>query len=303
MSHHPCKKPVILVIGSTGTNGRLIVEKLEKHSADVTVRYSSRRQEQVDQWKKEKKDAVILDLDNPLTFGLALHGVDRLILITGYTVAMLTQSKTLIDAAYKAGVQHVVHLGIFADWDTTDPHFVWHFMIETYLKASGLKWTNLHPNMFMENVFAPNFLDKGAMNDFFDGRKVGWVAAEDIAKVAATVLREGPCKHHGKDYWMSTDSLTMAEAGKIISEVTGKPIGVAKKTEQDFVNYVATSPVWNEKWYAEGVRHFIIQIKDGRLGVTSAVRDDVPFVTGEPSLHFREWATGYKDALTKAVSQ
>jgi hypothetical protein len=35
--------------------------------------------------------------------------VDRVFLLTGYTVAMLVQSKAFVDAAKKARVQHIVH--------------------------------------------------------------------------------------------------------------------------------------------------------------------------------------------------
>ena len=59
--------------------------------------------------------------------------------LTGYTVAMLTQCKTLVDAAVKAGVSHIVRQGVFANWDVTDPHFVWHQMIEQCTEGSGLQ--------------------------------------------------------------------------------------------------------------------------------------------------------------------
>ena len=93
---------------------------------------------EVERLRGEGKEAVHLDLDDPSTFALALAGVDRVFLLTGYTVAMLTQSKTLVDAAKKAGVKHIVHVGIFGEWDCTDPHFAWHQLIESYIKASGL---------------------------------------------------------------------------------------------------------------------------------------------------------------------
>ncbi|WP_157758282.1 SDR family oxidoreductase [Cystobacter fuscus] len=103
--------------------GKKVVADLEQ-AADVSVRISSRRPAEVERLRSQGKDAVYLDLDKPGTFGAALAGVDRLFLLTGYTVAMLAQSKTLIDAAAKAGVRHIVHLGVFAEWDCTDPHFL-----------------------------------------------------------------------------------------------------------------------------------------------------------------------------------
>ena len=41
---------------------------------------------------------------------LNLKGVERLFLLTGYTVDMLVQSKAIVDEAKKAGVKHIVHL-------------------------------------------------------------------------------------------------------------------------------------------------------------------------------------------------
>ena len=148
-------KTTILVLGATGMNGKLIVQQMKESdefkAGDFVLRLASRRMEQVDEWNEEGiVTAVYMDLDDPKTFGPALAGVDRIFILTGYTVDMLVQAKTLVDACVKAGVSHIVHLGVFGNWDTTDAHFAWHQLIETYIKASGINWTNLHPNYFME---------------------------------------------------------------------------------------------------------------------------------------------------------
>jgi hypothetical protein len=135
------QQPTVLVIGATGQTGRLIVEDLKRDPDNVQLRLAVHKQANVERLKSAGNEAVHLDLDDVKTFGPALAGVDRLYLLTGYTVAMLHQSKTLVDAAKKACVQHIVHQGIFGEWDYTDPHFAWHQMIETYIKGSGLAWT------------------------------------------------------------------------------------------------------------------------------------------------------------------
>ena len=142
----------MLVLGSTGQIGKLGGPRT-RNISDVHLRLSSRRLEAVEELSGGGEEAIYLDLDNPKTFALALAGVDRVSLLTGYTIAMVMQSKTFVDAAEKAGVKHVVHLGFFGEWDTTDPHFVWHQLIESYVKASGLAWTNLHPNVFNDILF------------------------------------------------------------------------------------------------------------------------------------------------------
>ena len=202
------QKPVILVLGVTGQTGSKVLAHLGDSPNDYTVRICSRRQKQVDEWVSSSREAVLLDLDDRSTFGPALNGVDRMFVISGYTVDMLVQVKTLVDAAIKGSVSHIVHQGVFANWDTTDPHFVWHQLVECYIKASGIPWTHLHPNYFMENLLGLTALKDGSFPMFVDNNAVGWIALDDVAAVAARVLRDGPEKHGGKDYWLSTDSLT-----------------------------------------------------------------------------------------------
>lgn len=233
--------------------------------------------------------------------GRGVH-TDRLFLLTGYTVAMVTQSKTLVDAAKKAGVKHIVHLGVFAEWDCTDPHFAWHLMIESYIKASGLAWTHLHPNVFMDNLLNFNALREDSFTLYWGSRAVGWVAVSDIAAVAAAALGEGPEKHHGRDYWMSTEVLDGMQVAAILSEVTGRTIRCNLKGPEDFKAFINSPGVEVEQWYAEGGLDFMRQVSDRRMGYIGTIRDDVPFVLGRPSLTFREWASSHKDEFIELAS-
>jgi NAD(P)H dehydrogenase (quinone) len=292
-------KPVVLVLGSTGQVGKLIVEDLSQTS-EVQVRVSSRRLDQVETLRQQGKDAVYLDLDDPRTFAGALAGVDRLFLLTGYTVAMLVQSKTLIDAAKKAGVQHIVHLGIFGEWDCTDPHFAWHQLIERYIEASGMAWTHLHPNYFMENLLGIAPLQDGKFSMFCGDRQLGWVALKDVAAVAAAILRENSAKFTGKDYWMSTEALNGAEAAAILSEVLGQEIHCHYQQSDDLRELMLSSEVPVEPVYAEGGVEFMRQVLDGRMGYIGSVRDDVQFVTGNPSTSFKQWVMENRDRLSQS---
>jgi NAD(P)H dehydrogenase (quinone) len=283
-------RPVVLVIGTTGQVGKLILEEFDRDAGDVRVRYAARKPEQVEEMQAAGRDAVRLDLDDPRTFAHALHGVDRVYLLTGYTVAMLAQSKTLVDAAVKAGVSHIVHQGVFANWDVTDPHFVWHQMIERYIEGSGLQWTHLHPNVFMDGLTSEIAAGSGAFSVYWGDRRVGWIAARDIAAVAATVLRQGPTRHGAKEYWLSTEVASGPEAASIFSEVLGRDIRCEVRGPDDFLASIAGRNITVESWYAEAGVEFNRQVIDGRMGDIGTVRDDVEFVTGRPSTSLREWA-------------
>ncbi len=105
-------KPVALVMGATGQLGKIVADRLHQDDT-VTLRVTTRKHEQLKKLKEQYGNAVFMDLDDPRTFDNALQGVDRLFILTGYTVAMLVQSKAVVDAAKKAGVKHIVHLGVF----------------------------------------------------------------------------------------------------------------------------------------------------------------------------------------------
>jgi NAD(P)H dehydrogenase (quinone) len=62
-----------------------------------------------------------------------LKNITGIFLISGYTVDMLVQSKSIIDAAKRNGVNHIVHLGAFTlelEHDSYATVFAWHQMIE-----------------------------------------------------------------------------------------------------------------------------------------------------------------------------
>lgn len=99
--------------------------------------------------------------------------------------------------------EHIVHVGTFGNWDCTDPHFTWHQLVEAYIEASGIAWTHLHPNVFMEVLANFMHIRNDVFRVYWGDRRVGWIAARDIAAVAATVLCEGPQKQGGQNYWLS----------------------------------------------------------------------------------------------------
>jgi hypothetical protein len=53
---------------------------------------------------------------------------------------------------------------------------VWHQIVERYIEASGIAWTHLHPNVFMENLltfFAPR---RGVLTVYWGEQRADWVA-------------------------------------------------------------------------------------------------------------------------------
>ena len=290
-------KPKIMVLGATGQVGGLICEHLKNNDA-ISLTVTSRKREQLASLSQKYGKAVYLDLDDPRTFTDAMQGIDRLFLVTGYTVDMLVQSKAMVDAAKKAGVRHIVHLGVFSpEFDCYDAHFAWHQLVEAYIKISGIPYTFLHPNCFMQNFTGMYSMAKNGQVTFYaKGKKVGWIALEDVAEAAAKILVEGPIHHASKDYWFSTDLLNIHEVATIFSQVTKKPF-VANALAPEEFSKTYKSPDGFLDPYFRGVEDCCTQIVDGRMAYIGSVRDDLPILIGRKGLTLKQWAELHKKEL------
>lgn len=287
----------ILVLGVTGQLGKLIADRLSNIDT-ITLRVTGRRPDQLTKLKKQYGNVVYLDLNDPRTFDEALQGVDRLFLLTGYTVDMLVQSKAIVDTAKKAGVKHIVHLGVFSPKsDCYDPHFAWHQMIEVYIKSSGIPYTFLHPNCFMQNFTGFYGMAKnGKVRFYANDKKVGWIALEDVAEASAKILTEGPSKHHEKNYWFSTESLNTKEIADIFSEITGKKFMADMQPPEQFLKDISIGKTFIDPYFI-GVSESFKQIVDGRMAYISEVRDDLPQLIGRAGMTLKEWSKMHKEEL------
>src|SRR5438309_5466320 len=278
----------LLVLGATGQVGKLVAKNLRGSEANFTV--GTRRKAKLEALADQFGASRFIDLDDPRTFDEALNNVTSIFLITGYTVDMLVQSKSLIDAAKRNGVTHIVHLGAFTrEHDSYATVFAWHQMIEAYLRDSGIAWTNLHPNMFMQN-FLSVWSIKGGLYSAYTSKAIGFIALEDVAEAAAVILMEGPEKHSGMDYFLSADALTPQQVAESLTAVTGRKFTAAVHHAEGFENDAAQPGSAFEPAYAKGGLELFRQVEDGRMAYVGSVKDDTKKILGREPLLLSEWA-------------
>jgi len=285
----------LLVLGVTGQVGKLVAKHLKRSKTNFSV--GSRRKENLKELADQFGASRFIDLDDPRTFDQALKDVTGIFLITGYTVDMLVQSKSLIDAAKRNGVDHIVHLGAFTrDHDAYATVFAWHQMIEAYLRDSGVAWTNLHPNMFMQNWLSLWSM-KGGVYSAYTSKAVGFTALEDVAEAAAVILMEGPEKHNGKDYWFSADVLTPHQVAETLTAATGRKFTAAVRKAEGFENDAVQPDSAFEPAYAKGAFELFGQVEDGRMAYIGSVMDDTKKLLGREPLLLRDWAKLHANEL------
>src|SRR5882762_6383857 len=285
----------LLLLGVTGQVGTLVAQHLKR--SEVHFSAGTRRKANLEELAHHFGASRFIDLDDPRTFDEALKDITGLFLLTGYTVAMLVQSKSLIDAAKRNGVKHIVHLGTFTrDHDAYSTVFAWHQMIEAYLRDSGIAWTNLHPNMFMQN-FLSVWSIKGAVYNAYTSKAVGFTALEDVAEAAAVILMEGPDKHNGKDYFFSADALTPKQVAESLTAATGRKFTAAVLDAETFLNETTQPGSMFEPAYSKGGFEFFRYVEDGRMAYVGSVKDDTKEILGREPLLLKEWAQLHADEL------
>lgn len=222
----------ILIIGATGKVGSKAVEYLRKNTKHNVIA-AARKNEQMAAFKAKGIQSIYFDLDDLISIRNGLQGIDRLLLLTGYSVDMLKQSMRVIDEAKKAGVQHIVHVGASGNPTAEVAHWGWHRMIESYIEKQGFSFTHLQPEAFMQNISAFGWLSQQSLVNLIGESKWSWVDANDVGALAGAALAK-PEELAGQTWRLGYASASMKKVAKSISTAICQDIKLIELNPDDF---------------------------------------------------------------------
>jgi len=285
------KKPRVLILGATGQVGGAVIPLLAANTGMEVVAAA----------RNPAKAAslgvpvVRLDLDDFSTFAPALESVDRLFMATGYTVDMLRQSKDLVNAAKRAGVRQIVHLGACGDDDTRVSHYGWHQFIERYIEWSGVTFTHLRPEIFMQNLLGyggESYVKNGVIAHYVGGARLSWVDCDDVAAVAAKCLAD-PDEHAGQTYRLGYEAKTYYEVAQVFTEVIGQPFTYEPRPPLEFLQSVLAAGA--EPAYMKCVFDSYTDLTNGVDIRSDEVFDNLQHIVGRAPLTLADFARRYAD--------
>jgi len=133
-------------------------------------------------------EVVRLDHADPATHAAAVAGVDALYLASPGDFPSAPE-KALVDAAKRAGVKKVVKLGAMGVEHSDNPIR----QVEEHVRASGLRFTFLHPTWFMQNFTTSMAaaLKGGTLAEPAADGKTAFIDARDIAGLKGKILASG----------------------------------------------------------------------------------------------------------------
>jgi uncharacterized protein YbjT (DUF2867 family) len=280
----------ILVLGATGTVGTQLVLCLDRRGAPV--RAATRRPGAYSSGNPGLTEAIEFDFDRPETFGPALAGVDRVFLLArpGDEQADRTLLP-LIDLMKRSGVTQVVNLSAFGVDRLEDTALR---RIERHLEASGLTFTHLRPNWFMQ-IFSAGWL---AMGLRMTGHirlpaaeaRISFVDVRDIAEVAAEALLDP--RHAGRAYALTgAEALDHAEVARLVEAAAKKPVRYDAVSEE-----VARAALESSGLPQDRVERLLGLYRLVRQGFSSPILPDIEAVLGRPPRGFAQYAHDYAHA-------
>ncbi|MEP6598760.1 MAG: SDR family oxidoreductase [Actinomycetota bacterium] len=192
---------MILVAGATGMLGGLIVDGLLDQGK--SVRALVRSPESAESLRTRGAETATGDLKDPASLDRACVGADVVITTANsasrggddnpQTVEELG-NRALVNAARAAGVRQFVFISALgSDLDSPVPFLRGKAIAERYLKESGLTYTILMPNLFME-IWCPNIVGQPVragqpVTLIGEGtRKHSMISAADVARFAVAAV-------------------------------------------------------------------------------------------------------------------
>jgi uncharacterized protein YbjT (DUF2867 family) len=250
---------MIAVTGATGEVGRRVLARLGDVPHFSVVRDASRG---------AGSFRVASDYGARDEMTAAFEGADTVFLVPATENAeRVAQHVAAVDAAVAAGVSRLVYLSFLgAAADATFTLARDHWATEQHIRATGLRWTFLRMNLYMDfirNMVGADGVIRGPAGD---GR-LSAILRDDVAAAAAAVLTSSSPAHDGATYDLTgPSSFSLAEAAALM--------GASFEDETDAEAYASRANYGAPDWEVRGWVTSYQAIRDGSLDVLSpAVRE------------------------------
>ena len=254
---------MILLTGATGKTGSATAKALNEKG--ITFRALIRNEEKRGDIESLGGEVVIGSIENKEAVDQSMVDVETALILLPNSENQLSLEKQLVDSAKQAGAKRVVKMSsIEATPDATSPIPKLHLESEEYIKQSGLSWTMIKPNFYMQNLLASagTIKDQGKIFLPMGEGKTGMIDTTDVGKVLAKVLSEDG--HESMNHEITgPEILSFYEVAEIFSKGLDKqvdyvdvPLGAYKETLGQFLT---------NQWHLDAVIDLFKGIADGGI--------------------------------------
>jgi uncharacterized protein YbjT (DUF2867 family) len=283
----------ILVTGATGNVGAKVVAGLVKAGAKVQGAIQSAAK--ADSIKGLGAEPVEFDFNRAESMRAAFQGAEKVFLLTPFVPQMAEFGVRAVEEARKAGVEYLVRMSALgADSKPAMRLAQWHREVEEAVESSGIPFTILRPNSFMQNYAnysAPSIKTEGAFYLPAGDGKVSLIDTRDVAAVVVeTLITVG---YEGIAYDLTgPEAISNHDIAETLSKVLGRRIRYVHVTDDQARKGMqqAGMPDW-------AIDALLELYAENRAGHTSILSPAVQQVTGKKPLTFAQFAKDYAPAF------
>lgn len=285
--------PVMVITGATGNIGTELTKLLAAQK--VPFRAMVRKTEDAKSFADlENVEIVVGDFNEEKTIAAALRGMERAFLLTNSSEQAEMQQTAFVEAARRAGIKHIVKLSQWAaDKDSPVRFLRYHAAVERKILDSGIGYTFLRPNLFMQGLlgFKESIAGQGKFFAAIGDAEISAVDVRDIAKAAAAALSEDG--HAGKIYNLTgPEALTHQAMAEKLSAALNRPVRFVDVSPEAMRDALAKAgfPAWQLEGLIEDYAHY-------QRGEAAEITTDVLDATGKPPGNFDAFARDYATAF------
>jgi len=217
------ERQMILITGASGNVGKAVLREVARKEARFRGMYRS--QEEAAR-APAGCEPVIADFSDKASLRKALDGVTAVYVVCSPIPQLVELESNVVDSCKESGVKHVVLNSALGAGDYGKSFPSWHRKVEDKLKSTGMSYTILRPNGFMQNIvafYAPSIRAQGAFYQSMGDAKVSHIDVGDVAAVAVNSLYAGA--HAGQIYeLLGPEAVSNEELAKRISKVAGRTV-------------------------------------------------------------------------------
>ena len=228
----------LVVTGASGQLGRLVLAELHARAPKAKLVGLVRDPAKAADLAAQGIELRVGDYENPASLVAALHGADKLLLISSSEIGRrLPQHRNVIDAAKTVGVKLLAYTSLLRADSSPMNLAVEHKSTEDYLRASGLPYVLLRNGWYNENYTGSlgAALQHGVVLGAAGEGRIASAARADYAAAAAVVLASPAVAQAGQVYELAGDSAyTLSEFAAEIARQSGKLVAYQNLPEAEY---------------------------------------------------------------------
>ena len=278
---------MIAVTGATGKLGRLIIENLLQRVEASEIVAVVRTPAKAAEWATQGvviRQGDYADANSLIT---AFTDIQTLMFISNTDVMKrMEQHQNVVNAAKTAGVKHIIYTSFIAA-ETDDMLGPGHLATEKALKESGMTYTILRPNFYMDlyvvevEIAAKTGVYRTPRGD----TGVTLISRQDIARTAAAILTGD--SHAGQTYNLTGSTVVTPT---VLAETASKLSGQAVKYQP------ITWEELTQDYIERGMPEQFVQIsvmleKMIATNTLATVSNDITQITGQPAESFESYVS------------